>query len=476
MELRTLVTAGTAGALGGSVAALIGGLPVALLAVAGAVYGLLFAAVVAGRAVSPGAGLLWGLGTAFLAWVVGPGSAVPLMRAGPDALSAGVLRAAFPLLVAFILGLGAPVGLAVGTLAFVQSPELRRRQPFSLPRALTIGGLAGLLGGLAFSAWMAQVDFFPLVAGIVGSRSPDLGLGLHFLIALVIGVSFGLLFQRDVRGYGSGMCWGMAYGLLWWFLGPLTLLPLLIGAEPSWDLARLLADDPALARLRFGSLIGHAIYGLVVGLIYATFDRLWVWFFTETDPINREPEGPGPITLRALGWGIVASLVGGMLFGLVMLATGALPRVAGLMGGSSALLGLLVHMLVSALIGMSYGVLFVREAPDAGSAVAWGITYGLIWWFVGHLTLLPILLGGRLAWTPEAVAAGLPSLLGHQLYGAGMALVFLWLERGHAAWLRLDPRFAAHEARLRRPHGTPAPALWLFVLGAGVLLPLLLQP
>jgi uncharacterized membrane protein YagU involved in acid resistance len=452
------------GCLGGSVIWAIGLASVVTGVALGGLYGLLFALLAARRAVSPGAGLLWGLGYALLLWLAGPAGLFPLLD---DANPMGMLdaaRANFPELVAYLLCFGLPLGLTLGILGGLHPLPGQRR--FSLPRALVVGGAAGVVGGWAFGKWMAQVNFYLVIAGLIDSDSVMVGMTLHYVIAAVIGASFGVLFQRDVRGFGSCLGWGLAYGFFWWFLGPLTLLPILGGSTPDWSYER----GAAL----FGSLVGHVIYGLLLGLIYAALDRLWVGFFYSSDPLNREVEGPGTRTLRSLGWGAAASLAGGLLFSLVMVATGFLPKVASLVGGTSPALGFVVHMGISTLIGMSYGVLFNYEASDFGSGVAWGLVYGLAWWFIGPLTLLPILLGGSFTWTTEAASAALPSLIGHLIYGAATACAFLLLKRRHADWLRLDQRIAAREARRQRPVGTPAPALWLFVLGLGVMLPIML--
>jgi hypothetical protein len=430
----------------------------------GGLYGLVFVLLAGPRATTPGAGLLWGLAYAFLLWLAGPVGLFPLFVGMPQMGMLDVARAHFPELVAYVLCFGMPLGLALGGWGALRPAEAR--PPFSLGRALVAGGLGGVVGGWAFGQWMAQVGFFPLIAGLVNSTMPQVGIALHFVFAVIIGVTFGLLFQRDVRGYGSSMCWGLAYGLFWWFLGPLTIMPIWQGVPLDWTYLR--------AAELFGSLVGHIVYGLLLGLIYATLDRLWVGFFTESDPINREPEGSGVRTLRSLGWGAGAGLVGGVLFSLVLASTGFLSHVAGLMGSASLVLGFLIQIIVGVLIGMSYGLLFQYEAPSVGAGVAWGMVYGLVWWFIGPLTLLPILLGSAFSWTPAVAGDALPYLIGHLIYGAVTAGAFLLLERRHVAWLRLDPRIAAREARRRRPTGTPAPALWLFALGLGMLLPILL--
>jgi hypothetical protein len=55
--------------------------------------------------------------------------------------------------------------------------------------------------------------------------------------------------------------------MMWWFLGPLTLLPLAGGQGIDWSYTN--------AASLFGALVGHILYGLIVGLVCAVKRR---WF------------------------------------------------------------------------------------------------------------------------------------------------------------------------------------------------------
>src|SRR5262249_28822823 len=138
-------------------------------------------------------------------------------------------------------------------------------------------------------------------------------------------------------------------------------------------------------------------------------------------------------TLRAVGRGAAAGVVGGLLFTVVMVQIGFLGTVARLVGSTSPTVGVAVHLSIAVLIGASYGLLFRRQTPDLASAIGSGTAYGLLWWVLGALTIMPVWLGGHPQWTAPAAAAAFPSLVGHLAYGAGLGVTFHLLEA------RLDP-------------------------------------
>jgi len=450
---------------GGMVQSLALGTPLTHGLAVGGLFGLAFGFFFARRATSAGAGLIWGLSAAFLMWLVFPAGMRPIFAAGFHSMAAlGDARDEFPLLVGYLVCLGMPVGLALGIRGGLRPTAADPH--FHWGRAIVAGGLAGLLAGFIFDRWMSAGDYFPLLAGVNELPSRTVSMGLQFGIAVLMGVIFGILFQRDVRGYGSCMGWGVGYAILWWFLGPLTLLPLITRTPLDWS-----ADNGSAV---FGSLIGHILYGMILGVTYATLDKMWVRLFIQSDPLNREAHGPGLRVLQSLGWGALAGFAGGIVSSPIMLQTGVLSKVAGIDTSLTNLHGLALHLLVSASIGMSFGLLFRNESPNLGSGIAWGWLFGLMWWYLGPLTLLPLMLTGVCDWSTDAASALLPSLIGHLIFGAVTAYVFLRLENRYMRWLLLDPRIAMREKRRVRPFGTPAPALWFMVLGLGVLLPILL--
>jgi uncharacterized membrane protein YagU involved in acid resistance len=137
----------------------------------------------------------------------------------------------------------------------------------SVPLAQRIigGVVGGIAGGLVFGAWMAMMGMLPMVASVVGSQSPLVGFLYHMFNSVIIGALFGLLFGVLSRTYGQGALFGLIYGVIWWVLGPMILMPLMLGMGLQFGAA---FTPPMLM-----SLAGHLAYGLITGLVYVGYIR-----------------------------------------------------------------------------------------------------------------------------------------------------------------------------------------------------------
>lgn len=76
------------------------------------------------------------------------------------------------------------------------------------------------------------------------------------VISVLIGLGLTVPFARLLGSYGKGTLVGLGYGALWWVLGPLIIMPAILGMP-------LFMVDMTTAM----SLIGHLLYGTILALV-----------------------------------------------------------------------------------------------------------------------------------------------------------------------------------------------------------------
>jgi uncharacterized membrane protein YagU involved in acid resistance len=129
------------------------------------------------------------------------------------------------------------------------------------------------------------------------------------------------------------------------------------------------------------------------------------------------------INTRNLSLGAIGGLVGGVPFGILMAMMGMMPMIGMLIRVENATVGWVVHLVISAVVGALYGHFGPAFSKTRGSATIAGVVYGVIWWVLGALILMPAMLGmfqmifaiGQMQWM---------SLMGHIIYTTITAWVF----------------------------------------------------
>ena len=135
------------------------------------------------------------------------------------------------------------------------------------------GAVAGIAGGVVFGVMMqmmqaptpdgSSIPVMQMVAMVVRSNSIAVGWLYHLFNSALLGALFALLFGTRIHGYSGGFSYGALWGIVWWVLGGLILMPVLLGM-PAFASLRM----PPMRPMAMGSLLGHLIYGLILGGVF----------------------------------------------------------------------------------------------------------------------------------------------------------------------------------------------------------------
>lgn len=127
---------------------------------------------------------------------------------------------------------------------------------------------AGLAGTLAMTMLMLmapmmgmpEMNIGKMLSGFMGIPEA-LGWAAHIMIGTVLALIYVYVFSSKLPG--NGLVRGALYGLVPWFVSQIMINPMMgAGIFASNTLAPI--------AMVMGSLMGHLVYGAVVGVVYGT--------------------------------------------------------------------------------------------------------------------------------------------------------------------------------------------------------------
>ena len=271
-------------------------------------------------------------------------------------------------------------------------------------KSAALGALAGSVTGILFALLPAMLKVPGSASPFAGPLSGTASALMSIATAAAGGASFGILVSRQRFGAGEMLFWGMAYGILKWFLVPLTLVPLLRGVGFAWTAEGAQAALP--------QLLESLLSGATTALIFAAL------------------RGPAAIRIGPYRGALMrggAAGVGAVLgLALILRTHGAQSALALALDSGAVSAVRPGPLLMGALGAMGFAACYPTPG-GAGPGLIRGTMYGFFWWAAGSLTIVPLIHGREVAWSLAEVRAHFTMLPGHVLAGAAGALLYQWV-------------------------------------------------
>ena len=121
--------------------------------------------------------------------------------------------------------------------------------------------IGSTVAGVVFGIFMQMMGMMPVLASMLGSESLVIGWIMHMMISWIFGLGYGAMTLLSSRYYVLGVL----HGVIIWIIGPLLVMPMMMGMGP------MIGEMFASAQLM--SLLTHLAFSLILAAIFSRLIR-----------------------------------------------------------------------------------------------------------------------------------------------------------------------------------------------------------
>lgn len=122
------------------------------------------------------------------------------------------------------------------------------------------GAIGGLVGGIVYGIILTYMGRLAMYSDLIGSESTSMAWALLLVLSVAVGVVYAWWFGSMADNTGMAVGYGLLHGLIWWALGALIIMPLVLGSS--------IQITNALSRDNLTHLASMLVYGVVLGFTY----------------------------------------------------------------------------------------------------------------------------------------------------------------------------------------------------------------